>query len=153
MERNRRGFLQTIAAGALFPWHARSVSADDPPRRPRVAMITTVCFFRSHAFNFLENLLRPLLFNGKLIQPPVELVSLYADQTAANGDLTNDIVRQSKLTHGKRVEDALTLGGKNLAVDGVLLIGEHGRDPVNDLGQTEYPRKRLFDQILAGMRR
>lgn len=153
MERNRRSFLQTIAAGALLPWQARSVFADDPPRRPRVAMITTVCFFRSHAFNFLENSLRPLLFNGKLIQPPVELVSLYADQTAPNGDLTNDIVRQFKLTHGKRIEDALTLGGKNLAVDGVLLIGEHGRYPVNDLGQTEYPRKRLFDEIVAVMRR
>src|SRR5438128_1463404 len=54
---SRRQFLKTITAAAPMPLLTQSVCADDPPRRPRVAMITTVCFFRSHAFNFLENFL------------------------------------------------------------------------------------------------
>ena len=147
----RRRFLGTVAAGAALP-RIRSAVLGDEPRRPRIAVITTVCYFRSHAFNFLENFLRPLLFNGKLIEPPVQVVSLWADQTAASGDLTQASVRQFKLRQGKSIEDTLTLGGNTLAVDGVLLIGEHGNYPENALGQREYPRKRFFDEIVAVMR-
>ncbi len=148
----RRQFLRTVAAGAAFSGIANPSFADEP-RRPRIAVITTVCYFRSHAFNFLENFLRPLLFNGMLIEAPVQVVSLWADQTAATGDLTQGIARQFSLRLGKSIEDALTLGGNALAVDGVLLIGEHGNYPENALGQREYPRKRLFDEIVAVMRR
>ena len=50
------------------------------------------------------------------------------------------------------VRDALTLGGDSLAVDGVLLIGEHGDYPFNALHQKLYPRKELFDEIVAVFR-
>jgi hypothetical protein len=43
----------------------------------------------------------------------------------------------------------LTLGGDTLAVDGVLLVGEHGEYPYNELGQHLYPRKEFFDEIVA----
>ncbi len=46
------------------------------------------------------------------------------------------------------VREAL-LDGDTLGVDGVLLVGEHGDYPSNDIGQMLYPRKELFDQILA----
>src|SRR5207248_1315997 len=46
----------------------------------------------------------------------------------------------------------LCRGGKALAVDGILSIGEQGKYPVNKLGQVEYPRKRFFDEIVAVMR-
>jgi hypothetical protein len=51
------------------------------------------------------------------------------------------------------IDKALCLGGGSLAVDGVLLIGEHGDYPVNELGQRMYPRKEFFDQIVIVMRR
>jgi hypothetical protein len=161
----RRSFLHGLGAGtAALSALAATGQAQNAPRgdlspkpedtrRPRVAVIYTVLYFRSHAFNFLENFLRPLLFNGKLVQSPVDVVSVYADQTAAEGDMTQEVVRRHKLTLGRRIEDALTLGTKRLAVDGVLLIGEHGTYPENELGQREYPRKRFFDEIVAVMRR
>jgi hypothetical protein len=90
---SRRTFLQTAAVGALTPW---LVQAGEPARRPRVAVIYTVLRFRSHAFNFLENCLRPLLFNGKLIQPAIEVVSVYADQRVEEGDMTDDVVRHRR---------------------------------------------------------
>ena len=38
------------------------------------------------------------------------------------------------------VSEALTLGGKELAVDGVVLVGEHGIYHSNLKGQKYYPR-------------
>ena len=45
------------------------------------------------------------------------------------------------------VAEALRSGGDKLAVDAVLLIGEHGRYPTNEIGQKQYPRYELFSQI------
>lgn len=152
MPLTRRRLLQSAAA---LPIAALPAYAGEP-RRPRVAVIYTSCYHRSHAHVILENFLTPYLFNGKLTQPTVEVVSLYADQRRGSGklpDLTDDIVRQFKVPVHKTIEGALTLGGKDLAVDGVVSIGEHGNYPTNKFGVREYPRKRFFDEIVAVMRR
>jgi hypothetical protein len=147
----RRQFLQATGAalaGATVPaWAAQG------RRRPRVAAIYTVFHFRSHAHVILEKFLRPYLFNGRRVEPPVEVVSFYADQIAPAGDMTAEVARQFKIPRFKTIADALTLGGRELAVDAVLAIGEHGRYPVSKLGQVEYPRKRFFDEAVAVMRR
>lgn len=46
------------------------------------------------------------------------------------------------------VGEALTLGGKELAVDGVVLVGEHGIYHSNLKGQKYYPRWWLYQQII-----
>jgi hypothetical protein len=122
-------------------------------RRPRVAAIYTVFRFRSHAHNILENFLKPYLFNGKRMESPCEVVSFYADQRSPTGDTTDEVAKQHRIPVFKTIEGALTLGGRELAVDAVLLIGEHGEYAFNKLGQHEYPRKRFFDEIVAVMRR
>jgi hypothetical protein len=154
MQFTRRQALQALAAAPLMT--CVPVSADQPRRRPRVAVIYTMCYHRSHAHVILENFLSPFLFNGKITEPAVEVVSLYADQFSTSRirpDLANDIVRRFKLPLYKTIGDALTLGGKDLAVDAVLAIGEHGDYPVSRLGAPEYPRKRFFDEIVTVMRR
>jgi hypothetical protein len=148
---SRRHFLGALAGAAALPALAL---AGEAPRRPRVAAVYTVCFRRSHAHVILENFLRPFLFNGRVTQPAAEVVSLYADQfSRTTPDMTRDLARQFNLPLFERIEDALTLGGRDLAVDAVLSIGEHGDYPVNRLGQREYPRKRFFDECVAAMRR
>ena len=47
----------------------------------------------------------------------------------------------------RTVDEALTLGGDKLAVDGVLLIGEHGDYPRNEKAQKLYPRFEMFLKI------
>jgi hypothetical protein len=51
------------------------------------------------------------------------------------------------------IADALTLGGSDLAVDGVLIIGEHGRYPRDAKGHHRYPRFEMFMQIVEVYRR
>jgi hypothetical protein len=51
------------------------------------------------------------------------------------------------------VAEALRCGGDKLAVDAVLLIGEHGDYPVNEIGQKQYPRYQLFQQIVDVFRK
>jgi hypothetical protein len=145
----RRSFLAASAGAVLAP---DLRSAEPPARRLRVAAVYTVLRHRSHAQNILENFLQPYLFNGKIIDPGMDVVSFYADQRVPEGDRTDEIARRFNVPVHKTIRGALTLGGKTLACDAVLLIGEHGEYPVNKLGQKEYPRKRFFDEIVAVIR-
>jgi hypothetical protein len=149
----RRQFCLSAAALAGWQWQLARALAAEPKKRPRLAAIYTVFHHRSHAHDFIENFLEPYYFNGKLTDPGVEVVSFYADQQAAKGNMTQDVARQYNVPVYKTIEEALCLGGRELAVDAVLSIGEHGNYPVNKLRQTEYPRKRFFDEIVAVMRR
>ncbi|MCA9162864.1 MAG: twin-arginine translocation signal domain-containing protein [Planctomycetales bacterium] len=152
---NRRDFLQRAAAfGGMLATGAAlgTKSLADEPRRPRVAAIFTVLRFRSHAYNILENFFRPYLFRGELVEPGVEVVSMYADQFPAD-DMARDVSRRFQVPLYDSIEAALCGGGRELDVDAVLLIGEHGDYPYNKLGQHLYPRKQFFDQIAAVVRR
>ncbi len=117
-----------------------------------MAAVYTSFTHRSHAHVILENFLQPYLFNGKRTDPGVDVVSFYADQTPA-GDMTPAIAKQFNIPVFKSIEGALCLGGKKLAIDAVLSIGEHGNYPRTRLGQVMYPRKRFFDEIVAVMKR
>jgi len=96
----------------------------------------------------LENFLNPYLFNGKKTDSQVEVVAIYIDQFPAK-DIGREVARQAKIPIYPTIAEALCGGGKKLAVDAVLAIGEYGNYPVNAKGQREYPRKRFFDEIVA----
>jgi hypothetical protein len=148
----RRQFFQAAAAGTAALLASGSL-AGPPPRRLRVAAAYTVFFRRSHAFNILENFLAPYLFNGRRVDPGMDVVAFYADQTARTGDLTREVARRYNIAVYPTIAEALCRGGRELAVDAVLSIGEHGEYPRSALGQVEYPRKRFFDECVAVMRR
>jgi hypothetical protein len=138
--------VATLGALGLPAWGA------SPTRRPRVAAIFTELRFRSHAFNILENFFQPYLFRGEFVDPGCEVVSFFADQFPAD-DMAREASQQLGVPLFKSIDEAVCVGGKKLAVDAVLLIGEHGEYPYNELGQHLYPRKQFFDQIVAVMRR
>lgn len=148
LHHSRREFLAASAA-LMVP---RLLPAAQAPRRIKVAAIYTVLRLRSHAHNILESFLKPYLFRGQVVESGVDVVSLYADQRVPEGDENDDTARRYKIPMYKTIRDALTLGGKELAVDAVLSIGEHGDYPMNGLGVIEYPRKRFFDEIVAVMK-
>ena len=151
---SRRRFLHQSAglmlgAGA-FGQSTKTLGSE--ARRPKVAVVFTVFHAKSHAHVFLENFLVPYLFNGSWTDSGVDVVSFYGDQFPDN-DISRQVSRQFGIPIYETIDKALCLGGKELAVDAVLSIAEHGDYPINDLHQKEYPRKRFFDEIVAVMRR
>jgi hypothetical protein len=134
----RRQFLARSTALMLAPGLARA----EPPRK-RVAFIGTEVRTHSHAQHFLDRMTLGYNWAGRWVAPRVEVASIYVDQTP-EGDLSRGRIARHGLRRFPTVEEALTLGGSDLAVDGVVIIAEHGRYPRNEKGQTLYPRYEFF---------
>jgi hypothetical protein len=81
-------------------------------------------------------------------KPTIEVVAAYVDQTPKN-DLSRSREKEFGFKIYPSIAEALRVGGKQLAVDAVLIIGEHGNYPKNNLGQTLYPRYEFFKQATA----
>jgi len=138
----RRQFLQTAAAPLV---------AAPPRSRKRIAALSTTYHVRSHSDNFITRFLEGYWINQKYFPPPCDIVSLYVDQIHPA-----DISRKLSSAYGFKlyptIAEALTLGAGKLAVDGVLLIGEHGDYPANEKGQKLYPRHEFFEQVVKVFR-
>jgi len=138
----RRTFLGSAAAMAF----ALTGRANDPPRK-KLAVITTEWRYHSHAWHMAERFLTGYPINGQWHRPPFEVVSAYVDQFPKN-DLSRDREREFGFKIYPTIAEALRCGGDKLAVDAVLIIGEHGNYKVNELGQTQYPRYEFFKQTV-----
>lgn len=125
--------------------------ADDVPVR-KIAGIVTEYRRGSHADVILTRLLETETLDGEGGRYPFQLVSVFADQLPEN-DLSQPFSEKYGFRHSSTIADALTLGTDQLAVDGVLMIAEHGRYPDSDTGQKMYPKRRLFGEIAAVMER
>ncbi len=135
--------LAAIAAGCQAP--SVKTTARHTARK-RIALIGTHVIRHSHAQHFVDRFLEGYGWQGQWHHPAVDLVSLYIDQFPA-ADLARERSARFKVPLYPTVEEALTLGGSKLAVDGVVIIGEHGQYPKNEKGQTLYPRYKWFKQI------
>jgi hypothetical protein len=80
-------------------------------------------------------------------RPALQVVSAYVDQTPRN-DLSRSRAQEFGFMIYPTIAAALRQGGEHLAVDAVLVIGEHGDYPVNAIGQRQYPRYEFFRQIV-----
>jgi hypothetical protein len=149
---NRRQLLGATAGALSLAAFGNPRRAFAAAARPRVAAVVTEFSYRSHAHVILENFLEPYLFNGQVTESGMDVVSLYVDQFPEGRDMGRDIAKKYNIPIFPTIASTLQCGGKDLAVDAVLSIGEHGSYPVNDHGQMMYPRKRFFDEITAVFR-
>jgi hypothetical protein len=145
---DRRTFLSLVTAGAAGAW-VRPAMANT---RPRVAAIVTEYRHRSHGDVIVGRFLNGYHTNGVYHEPRTSVVSMYIDQFPAN-DMSRDISHEHGVPIYPSIADALTLGGPALAVDAVLLIGEHGDYPSNAKGQKLYPRFEMYQEIIEVFRR
>src|SRR5947209_19904218 len=146
MKISRRTLLFGMGAAPLV------LRAQPRPARPKLAAICTTYFKYSHAQHIVDRFLEGYGWNGTHHHPPMDLVSLYVDQVGAD-DLSRDrAARFPGIKIYPSIAEALTRGGSKLAVDGVVVVGEHGRYPRNEKGQTKYPRYEFFQKIFEVFR-
>ena len=146
---SRRTFLEaassTTLAGAL------AAGSERPAGRKRVALVTTVWYYLSHAQHMGDRFLVGYPHEGRWHRPDIDIVSLYVDQVP-EGDQSVARAKEFGIRVFPTISAALRLGGDTLDVDAVLLIGEHGEYPRNSKGQILYPRYEFFDQIVSVFR-
>lgn len=141
--------------------------------RPRVAALCTVYRPRSHADVIVSKLLGdyswphvydrdaldygetvrtltetplPTDTDGRIRRPRVGVASMFIDQFPEN-DLSRGWSERTGVPILPTIREALTLGTDTVAVNGVLIVGEHGEYPLNARGQRLYPRREWFDAV------
>jgi hypothetical protein len=131
----------TVYLTTLCPFTVHAI------RVPGVAGVATAYFRNSHADMIIGRLLQTDTLDDKGHRPALELISLYTDQIPKT-DIGRSLAQHRGVPVYDGVEETLTRGTGRLAVDGVLLVAEHGEYPKSDTGQTIYPKRRLFIQVL-----
>jgi hypothetical protein len=117
---------------------------DSAPKR--IAAIITEYRPNSHADVIVGKYLEGFNQDRQPPYPRSKVVSMFTEQVPEN-DMSRDMSKKYNVPIFRTVVDALTLGGDTLAVDGILLIGEHGNYPMNDKEQKLYPRFEMFLKI------
>jgi hypothetical protein len=138
----RREFLQLPAIAAI------------PQAGPRkkIAALTTTYHVRSHADDIITRFLEGYWINDQYYPSPCDIVSMYVDQVHP-ADVGYRLAAAYNFPVVGSIADALTQGTGKLAVDGVLLVAEHGDYPFNDKQQQLYPRFKFFQQVVDTFRR
>ena len=114
--------------------------------RQKLAVITTFWDWRSHANHMAERFLSGYPRDGRWHHPAFDVAGAFVEQSG-DDDVSCQRARECGFTIYPTIAEALRLGTDQLAVDGVLLIAEHGEYPTNDIGQKLYPRYEFFSQI------
>jgi hypothetical protein len=115
-----------------------------PPKK--IAAIITEYRPGSHADVVVGKYLEGYNQDDQPPYPRSKIVSMFTEQIPKQ-DMSRERAKKYNVPIFRTVVDALTLGGEKLAVDGVLLIGEHGDYPTNDKQQKLYPRFEMFLKI------
>jgi hypothetical protein len=135
----------TVYVTTIYPFTLLRIE----PVRKKVAAVVTTYYHNSHADVIASRLLETDTLDGKGRRPDLDLVSLYTDQISETPpDIGQNLAADHNVRISRTVEDALTLGTGKLAVEGVLLIAEHGRYPRSATTSIQYPKRRLFEDIV-----
>ena len=128
--------------------------------RKKIAAIVTTYFPGSHADLLVSRFVRGVPTPSGMVEPKVDVVSMYIDQ-AHPQDIGVELARDHGIELFPSIRSALALRQPptghwptapgweigELAVDGVLIIGEHGDYAPNERGRQMYPRRHFFEQV------
>jgi len=137
----RRTFLGAAGAAPLAGAAARK----------KIAGLSSTYHVRSHSDNFITRFIEGYWIHERYYEPPFEVASLWMDQIHP-ADIGHKLAKSYGFPVKKSIAEALTLGTGKLAVDGVILVCEHGNYPHNEKQQQLYPRYEFFEQVVKVFR-
>lgn len=148
---DRRMFLGAMSAAGLAGLPALGVAApssqsQDRPKK-KIAIVTTMWAYLSHGQHMGDRFLVGYPLHGKWHRSDLQVVSAYVAQKP-DSDLSVQRAKDHGFTIYPSIAEALRCGGDKLAVDGVVVIGEHGDYPRNEKGQILYPRYEFFQEAV-----
>ncbi|MDG2123747.1 MAG: hypothetical protein P8J87_08630 [Verrucomicrobiales bacterium] len=148
MNTTRRHFLtnSTLTTAAFLA--APPLPAADRKPTGKIAALITEYRNTSHADVIVGRLIKGLNLDLEPQAPPLKIGAMFVDQTPG-ADLSRPLSKRFAIPIAKTVRDAILDADGNLAVDGVVIIGEHGNYPRNERGQHLYPRRRFFEETVA----
>ncbi|MFA6945748.1 MAG: hypothetical protein WC220_07560 [Pedobacter sp.] len=116
--------------------------------RPRIAVLTSYwAFTRSHADWIVNKLIDGYWWDGAYTPSRVDVVSIYMHQHDESL-LGQKVAKAKGIPVFKSVAEAVTLGGKELAVDGVVIVAEHGEYATDLRGHWLLPRWWIYQQVV-----
>jgi len=128
------------SAAAAFPKANQS--------RPRIAVLVSYwAFTRSHADWIVNKLIDGYWWDGAYTPSRVDIVSIYMHQHDESL-LGQKVAKAKGIPVFKTVAEAVTLGGKELAVDGVVIVAEHGEYATDLKGHWLLPRWWIYQQVI-----
>ena len=140
--------LTLLALPDVIGWNcpAAAQNAIRVGKPPRVAGVVSVYHYNSHADMLVGRVLAGHALNGQGQRPFLKLEALFTDQVPEN-DLSRAAAKKYGFPVYDSVRQVLAPGQDGLAVQGVLLVAEHGMYPSSKTGSKQYPKRRLFGQI------
>jgi hypothetical protein len=134
-----------------LPFALSFAGAASAAAKIKIATVITAYHKISHADVIVGRLLEGYYISDEWRVPGVQVVSMYTDQVPDN-DMSRDMAAKHDVKVYPTIRQALMMGTDDLAVEAVVLIGEHGKYPTNEKGQTLYPRHKLFKEIIEVFR-
>lgn len=147
---NRREMLGLtgMAGMAALTGIAPDAVAQTEQRRPRIACLVSYWGLpTSHADWIVNKLLDGYWWQGAHTPSQVDVVSVYIHQFDTSL-LGQKVCKAKDIPIFKTAGEAVTLGGKELAVDGVVIVCEHGNYPTDLKGHWLLPRWWIYQQVM-----
>ncbi|MGV3686926.1 MAG: hypothetical protein ACO1NS_14965 [Daejeonella sp.] len=137
-----------IAGFAALTGISTETAGQSQQRKPRIAVLATFWgATRSHADWLVNKLIDGYWWQGAYVPSRVEVVSLYLHQHDTSL-LGQKVAKAKGIQVYRTASEALTLGTKELAVDGVVIVGEHGDYPTDLKGHWLLPRWWLYNHVI-----
>src|SRR6202789_559253 len=144
----RREMLEITSMAGLsaLTGIAPNAVAQAPQKRPRIACLVSYWGLpTSHADWIVNKLIDGYWWHGAHTPSRVDVVSVYLNQFDTSL-LGQRVCKAKNIPIYKTVGEAVTLGGNELAVDGVVIVCEHGNYPTDLKGHWLLPRWWIYQQ-------
>ena len=117
-------------------------------KRPRIACLVSYWGLpTSHADWIVNKLIDGYWWKGAHTPSRVDVASVYVHQLDTSL-LAQKVCKAKNIPIFKTAAEAVTLGGKELAVDGVVIVAEHGNYPTDLKGHWLLPRWWIYQQVM-----